>query len=65
MAANTAKTKLIVFRTRGKIINPLDFTLLFNGKEIGLPNNPELIHPIETIYKEGETTKRQIIWRSF
>jgi len=65
MAANTAKTKFIVFRTRGKIIIPLDCQLLFNGNEIGLPYNPELIHPLERIYNEGETKKLQITWRSF
>jgi hypothetical protein len=29
MAVNTAKTKFIVFRTRGKVINPLDCQLVY------------------------------------
>jgi hypothetical protein len=55
MAVNTAKTKLIVFRTRGKIVNPLDCQLVFNNNEIGLPVDPEQIFPIERISNEGST----------
>jgi hypothetical protein len=55
MAVNTAKTKFIVFRTRGKIINPLD------ENEIGLPNNPDLIYPIERIYNEGNTKSFKLL----
>jgi len=61
MAVNTAKTKFIVFRTRGKIINPLDCQLFFNENEIGLPNNPDLIYPIERIYNEGNTKNFKLL----
>jgi hypothetical protein len=53
-AVNAAKTKYIVFRTRGKIINPLDCNLVFNNNEIGVQNDPELIYPIERIYNDGD-----------
>ncbi len=57
MAVNANKTKFIVFRTRGKPINPLDCILHFNENEIGLPNNPSLIHEIERIHNGGENQK--------
>jgi hypothetical protein len=50
MAVNAAKTKFIVFRTRDKIINPLDCHLVFNNNEIGQPEDPALIYDIERIY---------------
>jgi hypothetical protein len=53
MAVNTAKTKFIVFRTRGKNINPLDWLLVYNGNEIGLPEDPSLIYDIERIHNDG------------
>jgi hypothetical protein len=33
MAVNTSKTKFIVFRTRGKVINPDECVLFFNNNE--------------------------------
>jgi hypothetical protein len=41
MAVNTSKTKFIVFRTRGKIINPADCVLTLTI--MNLVN--QLIHP--------------------
>jgi hypothetical protein len=35
MAVNTSKTKFIIFRTRGKRIDPQDCRLVFNNNEIG------------------------------
>jgi hypothetical protein len=35
MAVNTSKTKFIVFRTRGKVIDPNECRLLFNNNELG------------------------------
>jgi hypothetical protein len=49
MAVNANKTKFIVFRTRGKPINPLDCILHFNENKIGMPKKPNLIHEIERI----------------
>jgi hypothetical protein len=54
MAINTAKTKFIVFRTRGKRVNPADCMLVYNDNEIGSPENPELIYPISRIYNDGD-----------
>ncbi len=61
MAVNANKTKFIVFRTRGKPINPLDCILHFNENEIGLPNNPGLIHEIERIHNGGETKSFKLL----
>ncbi len=49
MAVIANKTKFIVFRTRGKPINPLDCILHFNENKIGVPKKPNLIHEIERI----------------
>ncbi len=54
MAVNTSKTKFIVFRTRGKRIDPADCRLLFNNNEIGQAENPDLIVPVTRIYSDGE-----------
>ncbi len=53
MAVNTAKTKFIVFRTRGKIINPTDCHLVYNGNEIGQPEDPSMVYDIERIHNNG------------
>jgi hypothetical protein len=45
MAINTAKTKFIVFRTRGKRIEAKDCILIFNNNEIGKPENPYFLSP--------------------
>ena len=54
MAINTSKTKFIVFRTRGKRIDPADCQLVFNNNEIGQIQHPDLIFPIIRIHGEGE-----------
>ena len=54
MAINTSKTKFIIFRTRGKVINPADCYLTFNNNEPGRPEDPSLIFPIDRIYNDGE-----------
>jgi hypothetical protein len=53
MAVNTAKTKFIVFRTRGKRIDPDDCQLVFNSNEIGSVENPNLIVPILRVHEHG------------
>jgi hypothetical protein len=53
MAVNTAKTKFIVFRTRGKRIDPDDCQLVFNSNEIGSVENPNLIVPISRVHEHG------------
>ena len=61
MAVNTVKTKYIVFRTRGKVINNAECNLLFNSNEIGQPDDPALIFPIERIYNEGVTKNFKLL----
>ncbi len=65
MAINASKTKFIVFRTRGKVINPLDCHLVYNGNEIGKPVIPELVYPIERIHNEGLTSSFKLLGVSF
>ena len=54
MVVNTSKTKFIVFRTRGKRIDPRDCRLLFNTNEIGKIEDPNLIFEIKRVYNEGD-----------
>jgi hypothetical protein len=61
MAVNTAKTKFIVFRTRGKRVDPNHCNLLFNNNEIGLPEDPSLIFPITRIHNEGAETSFKLL----
>jgi hypothetical protein len=57
----TCYTKFIVFRTRGKIINPQDCHLVFNSNEIGQPEDPERIYEIERIYNDGPTKSFKLL----
>jgi hypothetical protein len=61
MAVNTAKTKFIIFRSRGKAINNADCNLFFNSNEIGQPEDPSLIFPIERIYNDGITKNFKLL----
>ena len=54
MAVNTTKTKFIVFRTRGKRVDPAECRLVFNSNEIGQIENPDLIVPITRVHSDGE-----------
>jgi hypothetical protein len=54
MAVNTSKTKFIVFRTRGKRVDPAECILVFNSNEIGQIENPDLIVPITTVHSDGK-----------
>jgi hypothetical protein len=54
MAVNTSKTKYIVFRTRGKRIEPDDCRLVFNNNEIGQAEDLSLIAEITRVHNEGE-----------
>jgi hypothetical protein len=65
MAVNTSKTKFIVFRTRGKRIDPEDCQLVFNSNEIGSVENPNLIVPIERIHEHGEETSFKLLGVKF
>jgi hypothetical protein len=50
MAVNTSKTKFIIFHSKGKPVNIAPNSIIFNSNEIGLPNNPDLLTPIDRIY---------------
>jgi Reverse transcriptase (RNA-dependent DNA polymerase) len=49
MAVNISKTKYIIFRSKGKRIENQQ-QILFNNNEIGMPENPNLIFPLERVY---------------
>ena len=61
MSRRTLPSKFIVFRTRGKIINPQDCHLVFNSNEIGQPEDPERIYEIERIYNDGPTKSSKLL----
>ncbi len=61
MAVNTSKTKFIVFRTRGKPINPDECKVVFNSNETGSINDPLHISPIERIHNEGNTKSFKLL----
>ena len=61
MAVNTSKTKFIVFRTHGKVINPQDCNIVFNSNEIGSPVDQNLIWPIERVHNGGDETSFNLI----
>lgn len=50
MCVNVAKTKYIIFRTRGKYINENIEPLMFNANEPGQPVDANLIYPLERIH---------------
>jgi len=61
MAVNTTKTKFIVFRTRGKRVDPADCLVVFNNNEIGKVENPDLVTPVQRVYNEGEETSFKLL----
>jgi hypothetical protein len=61
MAVNTSKTKLIVFRTRGKVISPEECVLQFNNNEPGQPADPALVSQIDRIHNEGEESSFKLL----
>jgi hypothetical protein len=63
MAVNTSKTKFIVFRTRGKRIDPRECKLLFNTNEIGKTEDPNRIFEIKCIHNEGDEKSYKALGR--
>lgn len=53
MAANTKKTKYIIFRNQGVALRDEDCNIVYNANEIGAVANPSLISPIEQIHGKG------------
>jgi Reverse transcriptase (RNA-dependent DNA polymerase) len=54
MAVNISKTKFIIFHTKGKRINLNGKTLVFNNNEIGKPEDPNLVTPLERICNSND-----------
>jgi hypothetical protein len=46
---NASKTKFIIFRTHNKPVNPDDCNIVYNSTEIVLPDDPNMITPIDRI----------------
>lgn len=61
MAINTNKTKYIIFRNRGQIIDEHTPGVVFNNNEIGTENNPDKIFPLERIWNSAETTSYKLL----
>ena len=61
MAINTTKTKFILFRTQGKIVDANICKIVYNNNEIGTPDNPNLIFPIERIQNSGPTKNFKLL----
>jgi len=62
MAVNISKTKFIIFHGRGKRVNMNNLQLVYNNNEIGKPEDPSLITPLERVFdghpnKESRTYK--------
>ena len=53
MAVNTSKTKDIICRSHGKIIDPEQCRIVFNSNEIGQEENIELIKHIDRVHNKG------------
>jgi hypothetical protein len=49
MCLNASKTKYIIFRTHNKPVDPLVCNVVYNCTELGQPNDPNLVTPIERI----------------
>jgi hypothetical protein len=54
MCLNASKTKYIIFRTPNKPVDPNICNVVYNTNEIGLPEDPALITPIERISEESQ-----------
>ncbi len=59
MCVNGEKTKFIIFRTHGKIINPADAVIIFDANEPGQPHNEEMIYTLERIHNEHEDKNKR------
>jgi hypothetical protein len=49
MSVNASKTKYIIFRIPTKHVDPTVCDVFYNSTEIGLPDDPTLISPIERV----------------
>ncbi len=49
MSVNASKTKFIIFKAYNKPVNPQDCIVVYNSTEIGHPDDPNMIYPIDRI----------------
>jgi hypothetical protein len=61
MAVNVSKTKYIIFRTQGKPIDPNVCGVVYNSTELGHPDDPSLMFPIQRIYNNGDETSFKLL----
>jgi hypothetical protein len=61
MAVNTAKTKFIIFRNRGTVVRDEDCNVVYNANKLGLPQQLNLISPIERIHDNGEESSFKLL----
>jgi len=61
MAINTSKTKFILFRTHGKIVDENICKIFYNNNEIGKIENQNKIFPIERIHNSGSTKNFKLL----
>jgi hypothetical protein len=63
MSVNASKTKFIIFKTHNKPVNPLDCNIVYNSTEIGLPNDPNMIVPIDrSLTKAMKNTSTSLVF---
>jgi hypothetical protein len=61
MAVNTSKTKFMIFRTHGKVVNPNDCHVVYNANEIGKQADPSQIMSIDRIHNEGTESSFKLL----
>ncbi len=59
MAVNTSKTKFIIFRTRGKLIDSDNVSIVFNDNEPNTVENPDLIFPLAGVYDNNPNSNNR------
>jgi hypothetical protein len=59
MAVNTSKTKFIIFRTRGKLIDNNNVSIVFNDNAPNTAENPDLIFPLARVYDNNPNSNNR------
>ncbi len=61
MSLNASKTKYIIFRTQNKPVDLAVCNVVYNSNEIGTPDDPALISPIERISSESRESSFKLL----
>ncbi len=61
MSVNASKTKFVIFRTQNKPVNPLEYNVVYNSNELGQPEDPALISPIERISSVNDESSFKLL----